>query len=209
MIRCYMGQDKVVGYGHQLNQGADRAASGRSGLGRGATGPAHHASGVRTDVPGAAIKDGNGVELPHMTPATSSIGRLRPIIGDADFLYGPRTASGEDTYVLCEINVSSVFPFPEQAPSEIARLAKVGPGLLDRCPAVERALCVAAIFGFRKVNLHRSAARDDIATPQNKRRTSTTLRNATSSNLPKSDEPKASPRRAPAGRPKTAGSSPM
>jgi hypothetical protein len=46
-----------------------------------------------------------------------------PIIWDADFLYGPLTASGEDTYVLCEINVSSVFPFPEQAPSKIARLA--------------------------------------------------------------------------------------
>ena len=46
-----------------------------------------------------------------------------PIIWDADFLYGPRTASGEDTYVLCEINVSSVFPIPEQAPSEIARHA--------------------------------------------------------------------------------------
>ncbi|HEX3416113.1 MAG TPA: hypothetical protein VHT21_06865, partial [Stellaceae bacterium] len=28
-----------------------------------------------------------------------------PIIWDADFLYGPRTASGEDSYVLCEINV--------------------------------------------------------------------------------------------------------
>ena len=46
-----------------------------------------------------------------------------PIIWDADFLYGPRTPSGEDTYVLCEINVSSVFPFPEQVPSEIARRA--------------------------------------------------------------------------------------
>jgi hypothetical protein len=46
-----------------------------------------------------------------------------PIIWDADFLYGPHTASGEDTYVLCEINVSSVLPFPEQAPSEIARVA--------------------------------------------------------------------------------------
>ena len=45
-----------------------------------------------------------------------------PIIWDAGFLYGPRDASGQDTYVLCEINVSSVFPFPEQAPSEIARL---------------------------------------------------------------------------------------
>jgi hypothetical protein len=46
-----------------------------------------------------------------------------PIIWDADFLYGPRDASGRDTYVLCEINISSVFPFPEQAPSTIARLA--------------------------------------------------------------------------------------
>jgi hypothetical protein len=27
------------------------------------------------------------------------------------------------TYVLCEINVSSVYPFPEHAPAEIARLA--------------------------------------------------------------------------------------
>jgi hypothetical protein len=46
-----------------------------------------------------------------------------PIIWDADVLYGPRSPSGEDTYVLCEINVSSVFPFPEEAPSAIARLA--------------------------------------------------------------------------------------
>jgi len=46
-----------------------------------------------------------------------------PIIWDADFLYGPCDLSGEDTYVLCEINVSSVLPFQEQAPSEIARLA--------------------------------------------------------------------------------------
>jgi hypothetical protein len=46
-----------------------------------------------------------------------------PIIWDADFLYGPHALSGEDTHVLCEINASSVFPFPEQAPSVIAQLA--------------------------------------------------------------------------------------
>ena len=45
-----------------------------------------------------------------------------PIIWDADFLYGPRTASGDDTYVLCEINVSSVFAIPDEAPAAIARL---------------------------------------------------------------------------------------
>jgi hypothetical protein len=46
-----------------------------------------------------------------------------PVIWDADFLYGPRTLSGEDTYVLCEINGSSVFAIPGQAPAPIARLA--------------------------------------------------------------------------------------
>jgi hypothetical protein len=47
-----------------------------------------------------------------------------PIIWNANFLYEPRTASGEDTYVLCEINVSSVFAIPDQAPAAIARLVK-------------------------------------------------------------------------------------
>jgi hypothetical protein len=45
-----------------------------------------------------------------------------PIIWDADFLYGPRNAAGEDTYVLCEINVSSCFAIPDEAPAAIARL---------------------------------------------------------------------------------------
>jgi uncharacterized protein DUF6815 len=45
-----------------------------------------------------------------------------PIIWDADFLYGPRATSGEDPYVLCEINASSCFALPEQAPATIVRL---------------------------------------------------------------------------------------
>jgi hypothetical protein len=43
-----------------------------------------------------------------------------PIIWDADFLYGPPDASGNDTYVLCEINISSVFAIPDEAAAEIA-----------------------------------------------------------------------------------------
>ena len=38
-----------------------------------------------------------------------------PVLWDANFLYGPKDASGEDTYVLCEINASSVAPFPDEA----------------------------------------------------------------------------------------------
>ena len=44
-----------------------------------------------------------------------------PVIWDADFLYGPKTAAGEDSYVLCEINVSSVYPFPESALEPLAQ----------------------------------------------------------------------------------------
>ncbi len=46
-----------------------------------------------------------------------------PVLWDADFLYGPRNERGEDTYVLCEINISAVFPFPEHASGRIAEAA--------------------------------------------------------------------------------------
>jgi hypothetical protein len=43
-----------------------------------------------------------------------------PALWDADFLYGPKTLTGDDTYVLCEINVSSVAPFPDEALEPLA-----------------------------------------------------------------------------------------
>jgi hypothetical protein len=43
-----------------------------------------------------------------------------PVIWDADFLFGPRDETGADTYVLCEINASSCFAIPDQAPAAIA-----------------------------------------------------------------------------------------
>jgi hypothetical protein len=61
---------------------------------------------------------------PRMMQALAINKEELPLIWDADFLYGPRTAAGEDTYVLCEINVSCVFPIPDQVPAEIARLAE-------------------------------------------------------------------------------------
>ena len=46
-----------------------------------------------------------------------------PPIWDADFLYGPKTTHGEDPYVLCEINVQSVYPFPDEALDTLAQTA--------------------------------------------------------------------------------------
>jgi len=30
-------------------------------------------------------------------------------------MYGAKDAAGEDTHVLCEINISEVYPFPDEA----------------------------------------------------------------------------------------------
>jgi hypothetical protein len=49
-----------------------------------------------------------------------------PMIWDADFMLGPTGTDGADSYVLGEINVSSVFPIPDGAPVEIAH------GVADR-----------------------------------------------------------------------------
>jgi len=57
-----------------------------------------------------------------------------PIIWDADFLYGPHDALGTDSYVLCEINVSSCFAIPDEAPAAIAKL------VLERCRQTQKVL---------------------------------------------------------------------
>jgi hypothetical protein len=119
MIRCYMVRDEVAGFGHQLIKALMPAALG-----------------TEPEQPGPRIMYGASepafqalrqkVEF-EWTPAMMrllDIDRASlPVIWDADFLYGPKTASGEDTYVLCEINVSAVFPFPNQAVTKIAEAA--------------------------------------------------------------------------------------
>jgi hypothetical protein len=121
MIRCYVGVDHVVGFGHQLikalipppPEGPDSPAA--------QPGPRimHGADAV----PFRALRTKMEAEwVPQMMQTLDLDRASMPIIWDADFLYGPRTASGEDTYVLCEINVSSVFAIPDQAPAAIAQL---------------------------------------------------------------------------------------
>jgi Plasmid pRiA4b ORF-3-like protein len=43
-----------------------------------------------------------------------------PMIWNADFMLGPSGADGTDSYVLGEIDVSSVFPFSDEVPAQIA-----------------------------------------------------------------------------------------
>jgi hypothetical protein len=124
MIRCYMSGDKVVGYGHQLikalmpppPEGPDSPqAQPGPRIMHPAEAPAFQA--LRTKM--------ESEWTPQMMRLLGIDADSLPVVWDADFLYGPPTASGKDTYVLCEINVSSVSPFPAQAPAEVARLALV------------------------------------------------------------------------------------
>ena len=50
-----------------------------------------------------------------------------PLLWDCDFLLGERASDGDERYVLCEINVSSVAPFPDSAiePLVTAAVARV------------------------------------------------------------------------------------
>src|SRR3954452_22473710 len=121
MIRCYMGADKVVGFGHQFiralmpppPEGPDSPAA--------QPGPRimHGADAT----PFQPLRTKMEAEwTPQMMEVLGIEPASLPVIWDADFLCGPRTTAGEDTYVLCEINLSSVFPIPDQAPAAIARL---------------------------------------------------------------------------------------
>jgi len=119
MIRCYMVRDEVAGFGHQLIKalmpsppGAEPAQPGLRIM-SGAAEPAFQALRQKMEL--------------EWTPAMMRLLEIDraslPVIWDADFLYGPRTESGEDTHVLCEINVSAVFPIPEQAVQKLAQAA--------------------------------------------------------------------------------------
>jgi hypothetical protein len=129
MIRCYMGVDRVVGFGHQLIKALIPPPPEGPDSPQAQPGPRiMHGPDA---MPFQALRTRMETEWAPRMMQTLGLDRASmPIIWDADFLYGPRSASGEDTYVLCEINVSSVFAIPDQAPAAIAHL--VSERLLSR-----------------------------------------------------------------------------
>lgn len=112
MVRCYMSGDRVAGFGHQmvraLAEPEDGAASPRL-----YSGPAD-----------PRFQRLRALMEREWTPGLSRLLDIAPddlpVIWDADFLLGPKDGEGADSYVLCEINVSSVFPIPDEAPDALA-----------------------------------------------------------------------------------------
>jgi hypothetical protein len=121
MIRCYMGTDKVVGFGHQLIKALIPPPP--EGLDSPAAQPGPRIMHGPDAVPFQALRARMEEEwTPQMMQLLGIEPASMPIIWDADFLYGPRDAAGADSYVLCEINVSSCFAIPDEAPAAIAKL---------------------------------------------------------------------------------------
>ncbi|MGY2811143.1 Cj0069 family protein [Bradyrhizobium sp. USDA 4506] len=123
MIRCYVSGAKVAGFGHQLikalipppPQGPDSPEA--------QPGPRimHGPDAPQFQALRRLMED---EWIPQMMAALTIDETSLPVIWDADFLYGPRDADGADTYVLCEINASSCFAIPAEAPAAIARTVR-------------------------------------------------------------------------------------
>jgi hypothetical protein len=115
VVRCYMAGDRCAGFGHHKVKALVDAPALRA-----EAGPRRYTSSAdpRFQCLRRFMED-------EWTPQLSSLldipSRDLPMIWDADFMLGPTGADGADSYVLGEINVSSVFPIPDEAPAEIAR----------------------------------------------------------------------------------------
>jgi hypothetical protein len=115
MVRAYLVGDQVAGFGHQA---VNALYPGRPGEPPTPVGPRlYHGAGE------ARFQDlKHRLEAGWIEALRERVGvppdRL-PLLWDCDFLFGERAAGEPERYVLCEVNVSSVAPFP---PSAIAPL---------------------------------------------------------------------------------------
>jgi hypothetical protein len=120
MIRCYMSGAKVAGFGHQLIKALIPPPPGGPDAPKAQPGPRimHGPDAPQFQALRRQMED---EWTPQMMELLAINEASLPVIWDADFLFGPRNPAGADTYVLCEINASSCFAIPDEAPAAIAR----------------------------------------------------------------------------------------
>ena len=119
MIRCYLVRDRVAGFGEQLINALFPAPIGAAPTEAPQPGPRLYYPPTRADFQLLRTKM-ETQWVPTMCRTLELDAASLPVIWDADFLYGPKTSTGEDTYVLCEINISAVYPFPDEALAPLA-----------------------------------------------------------------------------------------
>ena len=114
VVRCYMAGDRCAGFGHQKVKALVDAPTARAEAGRR----------LYTSNADPRFQRLRRLMEDEWTPQLTSLLKIPPrdlpMIWDADFMLGSQGADGNGSYVLGEINVSSVFPIPDEAPAEIA-----------------------------------------------------------------------------------------
>ncbi len=119
MVRCYLVHNKVAGFGLQAINALCPAPPGApSAAAPQPTKRVYHSSSLPEF---QSLKRQLEEEwIPAMQRLLDIDTAMLPVLWDCDFLLGPKDAAGSDTYVLCEINASSVSPFPDSALAELA-----------------------------------------------------------------------------------------
>ncbi len=119
MVRAYLVEDRVIGFGHQaINALHPEVAQPGPRLYHGAEAAEFQPLRQR-------------LESSWITLLRERVGLVReqlPLLWDCDFLFGDPRADDPQPFVLCEVNVSSVSPFP---PSSIAPLVAAVRARLD------------------------------------------------------------------------------
>jgi hypothetical protein len=125
MVRCYLVHDKVAGFGLQAINALCPAPPGApSDAAPQPTKRVYHPPSLPEF---QSLKRQLEEEwVPAMQKLLEIDTAMLPVLWDCDFLLGAKDAAGHDTYVLCEINASSVSPFPDSAVAPIAAATLAG-----------------------------------------------------------------------------------
>ncbi|WP_255440717.1 Cj0069 family protein [Caenimonas sedimenti] len=126
MVRAYLVGDRVAGFGHQAVNALFPARPGEVAP---TPGPRLYHDAELAQFQGLRKRLESGwiemlrscVGLPH---------EQLPLLWDCDFLLGESREDAEERFVLCEINVSSVAPFPPAAVQPLVRAvqSRLDPG---------------------------------------------------------------------------------
>ncbi|MEJ6001091.1 Cj0069 family protein [Paucibacter soli] len=123
MVRAYLVEDRVAGFGHQAVNALYPCSPGQPGEPAPTPGPRlYHAADLPQFQPLRRLLEGGWVEQ-----LRASVGLARtqlPMLWDCDFLLGEHADGDSERYVLCEVNVSSVSPFPPSAVAPLVAAVK-------------------------------------------------------------------------------------
>ncbi len=122
MIRCYLVHGRVAGFGHQAINALCPAPPGAPPDAAPPPGPRLYHPPTLSEFQ-LLRRQLEEEWVPAMQRLLGIDSDSLPVLWDCDFLLGPKIASGADSYVLCEINASSVSPFPASAVAPIAKAA--------------------------------------------------------------------------------------